>query len=474
MPTAGRPRELIRRTLVHDDGSIAVTLAIAAVVLASRVPLLGHGYGGDPDGWRAISAARHLLDTGSYVPSRVPGYPLPEYVDAALIQVGLGSSWTIGLLSALLSGIAAALFFRLLMPLGRKRAVAGAMALAFTPAVYVASLGAMDYVWGLTFFLAATLCLRADRMWAAGVLLGLAAASRPSYALSIIPLALLAHSLHRERHGDHRTRWRIAGLALGSGLVALAFFMPAFLAVGVQLPTAYTGWRHILANGSVGLFGVIGTVAVATVALLAARNRRRGVRVPEPAGHGFDRWAWIVLVLYGLLFLRIPDESAYLIPALLGLYWLLCRYAPESGTVLIATALAVSCFFLTVEQDGDGGTLAMAGPVIDEIRQQDERSCVGEVVEQRLDDSPDQSTYVVAGSYRPQLQVQTDPQLADRILYTVVQDADGRLRDTEGDEIRGGSKLLLLDRAAAQQSQTWTGLEGVAAILDSYTDCPRS
>jgi hypothetical protein len=40
-------------------------------------------------------------------------------------------------------------------------------------------------------------------------------------------------------------------------------------------------------------------------------------------------WALTDLFLYGLLFVQLPDEASYLMPALLGLYWLLCRCAPQ-------------------------------------------------------------------------------------------------------------------------------------------------
>ena len=61
-------------------------------------------------------------------------------------------------------------------------------------------------------------------------------------------------------------------------------------------------WKHALFNGSVGLFGVIGFVAVAATVVLALTNRRSvAVNVR------FDRWAWALIVLYGALFIQPAD-----------------------------------------------------------------------------------------------------------------------------------------------------------------------
>jgi hypothetical protein len=462
-------------------GSLGLTLLLALVVILTRLPFLGHGYGGDPDGWRAMLAARHLLDTGRYLPSRPPGYPLPEYVDAAMLYLGLGSSVWIGLLSAILSGVSAALFFRLLLPLGQTRAVAGTLALSFTPVVYVAGLGALDYLWGLTFFLAATLCMLSRRIWLSAVFLGLAAASRPTYALAIVPLALLyvGYELKRLRQP---VAWRqLAALALGSGLIALTFFLPVILDIGnmmIRMPRpAPPWWEHMAYNGSLGLFGIIGFVGVACAVVLALINKRRGITVPTTVGRELDGWALTVLIVYALLFVRLPDQSFYLMPALLGLYWLLCRYTPQRMLWAMVALLLVSCFFLRTGHDRLRAlTVTMNGPVIYDIQVQDERRCVAAVVKRRLEASPDGLDYVIAGYSTSQLLVEIGAPLSDRILYAVRPDRDGRLLDLErGPPIPVHARLLLLDRATAQQSGVWPLPEGWAAVLDSYQDCgPRS
>ena len=333
-----------RRVFARDDGALGLTLMVGLVVLLSRLRFLGHGYGSDPDAWRAIMVARHLLATGAYVPSRPPGYPLPEYVDAAMVYLGLGSSTGIGLISALLSGVSAALFFRLLLPLGRSRATAGTLAMSFMLVVYVASLGAMDYLWGLTFFLAATLSALSSRIWVTALFLGLAAASRPTYALAIIPLALLYVGCDLRQLRKPVAWSQLAALALCSSLIAMAFFLPAFLEIGVQTtPALIRGhWRYVAYNGSLGLFGIIGFIGVACAVVLAWINKRRGVALPYLLGRALNGWALTVLILYALLFIQLPNDAAYVIPLTAGIVLVavpICASQDALGAIGVAAGL---------------------------------------------------------------------------------------------------------------------------------------
>jgi hypothetical protein len=349
--------------------------------------------------------------------------------------------------------------------------MAGTLAMSFTPVVYVAGLGAMDYLWGLTFFLAATLCMLSSRVWLAAVLLGLAAASRSSYALAVIPLGLL-YVDYDLRQLRKPVVWRhLAALVLCSGLITLAFFLPAFLDIGVHMPKAYRGWELVAYNGSLGLFGIAGFVGVACAVVLALINKRRAIPLPDLLGHKLNGWALTVLILYGLLFVQLPDEASYLMPALLGLYWLLCRYAPHIMLWVLTALLLASCFFFSLDRRGGTVAFTMSGPVIREIDIQNERRCVAAVVKRKLAASPDGLDYVIVGAYRPQLLVEVGAPLSERLLYTVRPGRDEQQVDTEGVPLPSDARLLLLDRATGQQAEVWPIPEGRVAVLGSYEDC---
>jgi hypothetical protein len=60
---------------------------ILAFGFLSRVPFVGPGFGSDSDAWRVANSARRLAETGVYVPSRMPSYPLHEFTSAALYKI---------------------------------------------------------------------------------------------------------------------------------------------------------------------------------------------------------------------------------------------------------------------------------------------------------------------------------------------------------------------------------------------------
>lgn len=473
---ATRTQILARTRTLAESSRFRPTIVIGALVTLSRLPLLGHGYGSDPDAWRAIFAARQLLDTGTYFPSRLPGYPLPEYVDAGMLYLGLGSSLWLGLISAILSGIAASLFFRILLPLGSTRAIAGSLAFAFTPVVYTAGLGAMDYLWGLTFFLAATLSMTHGRVWAAGIFLGLAVASRLTYAFSVIPLVLLYMGSDFSQLRRVHAWKRLALPLLCSGLLAILFFIPALVSTkGHLIPTptpAPPRWLHTVYNSSVGLFGVIGFVAVACAVFVALFRRRQRVTTPTQMGGRLDSWSFALIAIYGLLFIRLPDEASYLMPALLGLYWLLCRYASPVMIGIMTVSLFLSCFVLRVDNSRPRAVrLGIEGPVIWHSLVQDQRRCVAALVEQRLRSSTDGLDYVVAGYLRSQLVLQTSSSVAQHILYTVRQDSAGHMVDTEDTPVPHDARFLILEQAIPEQSAMSRTALDEAQIIETIDRC---
>src|SRR5580658_9355025 len=89
--------------------SAGMTLLVLAVLL-TRLPFLGAGYGLHADNWRVALAARHISETGVYEASRMPGYPVQEYVCSLFWRTG---PWGLNFLDALFCA-AAAVFFALI------------------------------------------------------------------------------------------------------------------------------------------------------------------------------------------------------------------------------------------------------------------------------------------------------------------------------------------------------------------------
>jgi hypothetical protein len=238
----------------------AAGLALAAGVFLFKLPLLGEGFGSDPDAWRAFAASAHLAATGEYIPSRLPGYPLPEYVGALFVSIGITTPMVFNLIAALLSAICALLIFRLVQAFGTGRALGAAALFSLVPVVVIAGTSNVDYLWGLAFFLGAALVLDARRIPMTALLLGLAAASRPTYALGIVPLLVMFLMQPPRTRGD-----KLVGmltLVTISSAIAVAFFVPVlwrYRESFFAFPNAAIPWPVMLGNMSVRTFGVIGS-----------------------------------------------------------------------------------------------------------------------------------------------------------------------------------------------------------------------
>src|SRR6266545_1053174 len=165
----------------------ALALLFAAVLLLSRYPLLHGGYGSDDDAWRSVVSALHMRESGHYVPSRIPGYPLFEFLLVFLVLFG---PFATNLASVLAQLAAADSFRRVAAALHLPAPGTLTAAFAFSAAVWVTATQTMDYAFGLAFLLASYDALLSDHPGASGALLALAAGCRPSIGLVALPALL--------------------------------------------------------------------------------------------------------------------------------------------------------------------------------------------------------------------------------------------------------------------------------------------
>lgn len=332
---------------MNDSRGRAADLALGAAVFLARMPFLGDGWGADPDAWRVAWAGRLIRATGEYHAARAPGNPIPEFAAAALAPFGAGAY---NALTALCSAAAAVLFGQLLRRLGVRAWWAGALALAFTPVVAIHSADAMDYVWALAFVLAALRLALEGRAAAAGLALGLAAGCRVT-SLALLPaLSVALGALAPARPGlrAHAALWLVALAATA------AAFAPAMAQGGLSFlhgyETGYPPLRYVLKNATVDVWGIAGCAALALAAFAAWRARGGAERPAMPRGVLAAAVLGIALEL--ALFLRLPHEAAYLIPAVPLALLLVAAAVPKRAFVAVAALLALSSFTLEVSESG--------------------------------------------------------------------------------------------------------------------------
>lgn len=340
---------------------------VAALVVVPRLPYLHTGYGTDTDAWSVARVARRLAATGVYEPSRVPGNPLQERLCALAIRWGdrgvngLTLAWT---------AAAAVLLAMLLGRLGVPDAALVAGTFTFVPAVMVASVSGMDYLWAVAFLLAALRAALGGRPLLAGLLLGCAAGARITSIAFLVPLLIVSLSAARA------SRLR-DGLVLGATALATtaAWFAPQLLHTGLGFLSYYepagghvrslgdflrgmlTLWKLpfspllVAAQATVGVWGVAGTVALAIVIpwTILKGGPRGGAPPVPPLPRAVVLAAALAILITVALYLRLPDDEGYLIPAVPFTLLLIAARGPRGAVRALCVALLLAPFVVGVD-----------------------------------------------------------------------------------------------------------------------------
>jgi hypothetical protein len=338
-PTARAASPAPLRRLLTGLATLDFTHPRPAAVLAllfvlTRAPMLNLGYGADSDAWRVAITARWLWAHHEYLPSRLPGYPLHELSAALLI----GGGWLATNTATMLVSLAGVFLFAAVL---KQCAVEpkGLLTLtfAFTPLLWINSTVTMDYLWALTFVLAAYLLLLHRRPALAGVALGLAAGFR------LVSLALLGPFLLillRERRFGAATRATLAALAT-AGIV----FAPVWSRYGTYW-FGFADWRptwgEVARTLGVEAGSLLTSGGLALIALLSLPELRRLPRLVRRDGH-FAAWLAAVLVVTAV-FVRLPLEEAYLIPAVPFAYLAMARLLRRPALVAACAVILAGGF----------------------------------------------------------------------------------------------------------------------------------
>jgi len=348
---------LLERALDFDFTRPRAFLALGAVYVASRIPWLDLGYGTDPDAWRVALSAHHLLGAGEYLPSRLPGYPLHEFVTVPLVKGGW--VWT-NLSTALVSLLGVYIFARLAADFGelsrvdRRLPARGALtvAFAFAPLLWINSVTTIDYMWALTAILGSYLLTTRGRPGLAGACLGLAVGFRMTSGAVALPLGLLLW--RGPPAGRAGGRARDLGRFLGALVaVSLLAYLPVIAVYGLRFLNFYDAsvtWQSFLNRLGKDALGILGALAVLAGLGFSWRNLRR---LPEDLRSDPHVLVWVaVVVLYFVSFARLPHEIAYLIPVFpFGLFLMARYFRPVALRAALAVILLAG--FVDITSPGD-------------------------------------------------------------------------------------------------------------------------
>jgi hypothetical protein len=326
--------------------------SLRILVACLSVLYLALALGSEPVSWGSDGDAYLVGDSalriqaGTYIPSRLPGNPLHEFLVALVADPRWGTP------AKLVSALAAILALATLALLVRRRTRASPAAALLATALFGlwpvwvrATFEVMDYTLGLALFLLSAWFLSRledpDGGWhqalGSGVCAGLAVATRLSWVL-FVAAALAWLALEALRRPQERRQWLLRAGAFLAGLVAaLPFFVPLLARYGLGFLTYYggTNWSvadYIWANVRMGLdFLGMATQGLLVALLLFVLSRRGSLR----------EWTrgpvWRRALLYSggllvVLLLNKPFEAAYLLPLLPLLALALADGEPGTGS----------------------------------------------------------------------------------------------------------------------------------------------
>jgi hypothetical protein len=399
-------QQTYRRFAATDFTQALPFALLAAVFFALRLPWIDYGHGTDPDAWRVALTAHHLLDTGDYFPSRLPGNPLHEFTTTLLIPGGWIST---NLATACVSLTGVYLFARIVRLHALPDAGILVAGFAFTPLLLINSIATMDYMWALTAILGAYYCVQTDRPLWAGVLIGVTAGFRIQGAIVWLPLAYLLWRSGRKAE--------LAPMTAAAAGVALLAYAPVLVVYGVDFfnyydaSVGYVDVLRLLGKEALGVFGGLGVLIGLALSLRRLRSLTADLRVDPSLG------AWLLLILvYFASFSRLPHEIAYLIPVfpfgflLMGRYFTRTALGIAVGAILLAGAIDV-----TTPEDGINLTSATLGKGL-VLSNAETMSAQHEFVREVIQANVPDGSVVMTGFIFPQLAVRERDRLETRIL----------------------------------------------------------
>jgi len=213
----------------------------------------------------------------------------------------------------------------------------------------------------LALMLAATYALLCQRPALAGLFLGLATGCRITSGVLGLALCLW---LWLELPPRAAVRQCLV-LGISALAVAALCFVPVYRHYGSDFfafydNASYPPWDVVYERALPNIWGSLGLVAFAAFVVAApfyARELRERLRDARTR-HGL-MFAGLAIVLYVAAFLRLPDESGYLAPAVPFVLLAVVLAAPRKVSSALAVALLFAGF-ITIDRDGFG----LDGPVV--------------------------------------------------------------------------------------------------------------
>lgn len=318
------------------------------LVFASRLPFINYGYGLDGDSWSVAISAKHLYLTGQYIPSRLPGYPVHEFLCSLVNPFGyIGMN----LISAIFTTIAVTTFALILRTLRFKSIFLAASTFACVPVIFIHSTTTIDYNVALAFIMLGMFFMLKDKLFIAGCFIGLAIGTRITSGAILLPLSIILVRNDGVEKNVKRIFKMVAPAIIGGFLCYIPLLREYGFGFFTYYDVPYPSIPKVLYKISIEVWGILGIlgIIVSTILFFLPNNfSKNKFLFPRSINEKYVI-AWLVAVdIYIIAFLKLPMESGYLIPIVPFIILIYGKYLYKGAFVFFCSMLIASTLFCTI------------------------------------------------------------------------------------------------------------------------------
>jgi hypothetical protein len=274
----------------------------------------------------------------------------------------------------------------------------------------------MDYIWALFFILGSFYFALDYKLALAGIFLGLAIGCRITSAAMMIPIGLIVYYQNTSRVKSILTFlvWTI--------ILGLTMYIPVIYSYKFNFLTfaehGYPFYLSIIKESSLGVWGFPGSLAIIiSVVFFVVRYREINnlLRARDP----IILASISAIVIYLLMYLRLPHESGYLIPLLPFVILLMSKLFDTQWFIGICVILILSAFLLTL----NNRQIKLAGPIFQDRQSRKELLLLTNRV---LDKASrlSKNSIIVSGYYLPMLEWQLNKYPVDGVNFAYLLSAN--------------------------------------------------
>lgn len=323
---------------LNFKNNLFLLLILSTIV---RIPFIFNNYGHEEDSWGIVVAVWQSIETGIYEPSRLPGHPVAE---AMYLIAPYAGPFFYNTVSLMFSIVAIGYFAAILNKLKLRNPIVIAYAFSFTPVVFISSTYTIDYMISLAFILASFYYLLNNKHIVSALLLGLAIGSRITHGIFLLPFA---YYIFRKENKSITLKYTLISLMIG-----LACFIPVIQQYGLSFFMYYDQFPYpnlpkLMYKASIGVWGVPGVLYLGVVVSYIIINRKKVIQLYSENKITTKICIGIIL-LFIISYLRLPQKSGYMIPAVPFILILISIYGTNKLIRIAPFIMLTSAFLLGI------------------------------------------------------------------------------------------------------------------------------